>query len=88
MLLKPLDIALTAGANGDVFSAFATMPGSQKVGEEGRLFVRGGEGYETKTFMDGMLVNTPYFSKMPDLPTRGRFSPLIFNGSVFILVII
>jgi len=60
-----------------------TLPGSHKVGEEGRLFVRGGESYETKTFMDGMLINTPFFSKMPDLPTRGRFSPILFNGSVF-----
>ncbi len=83
VFLKPIDIALTAGANGDVYGAFGTMPGSHKVGEEGRLFVRGGESYETKTFMDGMLVNTPYFSKLPDLPTRGRFSPLLFNGSVF-----
>lgn len=83
VILKPLDIALTASANGDIFGAFGTLPGSHKVGEEGRLFVRGGESYETKTFMDGMLINTPYFSKMPDLPTRGRFSPLLFNGSVF-----
>ncbi len=83
VILKPLDIALTAGANGDIFGAFGTLPGSHRVGEEGRLFVRGGESYETKTFMDGMLINTPYFSKMPDLPTRGRFSPILFNGSVF-----
>ncbi|MBN1821272.1 MAG: TonB-dependent receptor [Prolixibacteraceae bacterium] len=83
VLLKPLDIALTASANGDVYGAFGTLPGTQRVGEEGRLFVRGGEAYETKTFMDGMLVNSPYYSKMPDLPTRGRFSPLLFNGSVF-----
>jgi len=83
VILKPLDIALTAGANGDIFGAFGTLPGSHKVGEEGRLFVRGGESYETKTFMDGMLINTPFFSKMPDLPTRGRFSPILFNGSVF-----
>jgi outer membrane cobalamin receptor len=83
VLLKPLDIALTAGANGDVFAAFGTLPGTQKVAEEGRLFVRGGEAYETKTYMDGMLVNSPYYSKMPDLPTQGRFSPLLFSGSVF-----
>ncbi len=83
VILKPLDVALTAGANGDIFGAFGTLPGSHRVGEEGRLFVRGGESYETKTFMDGMLINTPYFSKMPDLPTRGRFSPLLFNGAVF-----
>ncbi|WP_321344967.1 TonB-dependent receptor [uncultured Draconibacterium sp.] len=83
VVLKPLDVALTAGANGDIFGAFGKLPGSQTVGEEGRLFVRGGESYETQTFMDGMLVNTPYYSKMPDLPTRGRFSPILFNGSVF-----
>jgi len=83
VLLKPLDIALTAGANGDVFGAFGKLPGTQKVGEDGRLFVRGGEAYETKTFMDGMLVNSPYYSNMPDLPAQGRFSPLLFSGSVF-----
>lgn len=83
VILKPLDIALTAGATGDIFGAFGTLPGSHRVGEEGRLFVRGGESYETKTFMDGMLISTPYFSKMPDLPTRGRFSPMLFNGAVF-----
>ncbi len=83
VILKPIDIATTPGANGDIYGAFATMPGSHKVGEEGKLFVRGGESYETKTFMDGMLVSTPYFSKMPDLPTRGRFSPLLFNGAIF-----
>lgn len=83
VILKPMDIALTAGANGDIFGAFGTLPGSHRVGEEGRLFVRGGESYETKTFMDGMLIQTPYFSEMPDLPTRGRLSPLLFNGAVF-----
>jgi hypothetical protein len=83
VMLRPIDIALTAGANGDIFGAFGTLPGSHRVGEEGRLFVRGGESYETKTFMDGMLIQTPFFSKLPDLPTRGRFSPLLFNGAVF-----
>lgn len=83
VILRPMDIALTAGGNGDIYGAFGTLPGSHRVGEEGRLFVRGGESYETKTYMDGMLIQTPYFSKMPDLPTRGRFSPILFNGAVF-----
>ena len=83
VLLKPFDIATTASAMGDVYGALATLPGSQKVGEEGRLFVRGGESYETKTYMDGMLIQSPYFSNLPDLPTRGRFSPLLFSGTLF-----
>ncbi|NQU88152.1 MAG: TonB-dependent receptor [Mariniphaga sp.] len=82
-VLNSIDVATTAGATGDIYGAFGTMPGSHKVGEEGRLFVRGGEAYETKTYMDGMLVSSPYYSKLPDLPTRGRFSPLLFNGAVF-----
>ena len=81
--LSSYDIASTASAVGDIYGAYATMPGSQKVGEEGMLFVRGGEGYETKTYMDGMLVQSPYFSSMPDVPTRGRFSPLLFSETLF-----
>jgi hypothetical protein len=83
VLLKPFDIATTASAMGDIYGALATLPGTQKVGEEGRLFVRGGESYETKTYMDGMLVQSPYFSNLPDLPSRGRFSPLLFSGTLF-----
>jgi hypothetical protein len=81
--LTSFDIATTPSAVGDIYGAFGTLPGSQKVGEEGLLFVRGGEGYETKTYMDGMLVQSPYFSSMPDIPTRGRFSPLLFSETVF-----
>ena len=81
--LNSFDIASTASAMGDIYGAYATMPGSQKVGEEGMLFVRGGDSYETKTYMDGMLVQSPFFSKMPDIPTRGRYSPLLFSETVF-----
>jgi len=83
VVLRVFDIATTPSAQGDIFGALGTLPGVQKVGEDGRVFVRGGEGYETKTFMDGMLVSTPYMSKMPDMPTRGRFSPLLFSGTLF-----
>ncbi len=81
--LSSFDIASTASAVGDIYGAYSTMPGSQKVGEEGMLFVRGGESYETKTYMDGMMVESPYFSSMPNVPTRGRFSPLLFSETMF-----
>jgi len=83
VMLRVFDIATTPSAQGDIFGALGTLPGVQKVGEDGRVFVRGGEGYETKTFMDGMVVSTPYLSRMPDMPTRGRFSPLLFSGTLF-----
>lgn len=83
VIMRVFDIATTPSAQGDIFGALGTLPGVQKVGEDGRVFVRGGEGYETKTFMDGMLVASPYMSKMPDIPTRGRFSPLLFSGTLF-----
>ena len=81
--LTAIDISTTPSAVGDIYGAFATLPGSQKVGEEGMLFVRGGDAGETKTYMDGMLVRSPYFSSMPRIPTRGRFSPLLFSETVF-----
>ncbi len=83
VLLDPIDIVTTASSEGDIYGALNTLPGTQTVGEEGKIFVRGGESYETKTFMDGILVDKPYSSRMPDVPARGRFSPFLFNGTVF-----
>ena len=54
VVMRVFDIATTPSAQGDIFGALGTLPGVQKVGEDGRVFVRGGEGYETKTFMDGI----------------------------------
>ncbi|MCD4665870.1 MAG: TonB-dependent receptor, partial [Bacteroidales bacterium] len=83
VILKPLDIVTTAGGLADIPSAINTLPGTQVVGEEGKLFVRGGDSFETRTFMDGMIVDKPYESTMPDVPSRGRFSPFLFKGTIF-----
>lgn len=82
-VLKALDIATTAGATADIAGALNTLPGTQKVGESGRLFVRGGAGYETKTFIDGMAVLNAYSPSAPSTPSRGRFSPFMFKGTSF-----
>ena len=82
-VLSSLDVATTAGSNADITAALKTLPGTQQVGEQEGLFVRGGAGYETKQFIDGTLVNNPYFSSVPDLASRGRFSPFLFKGTVF-----
>ena len=81
--LQPLDIVTTPSAAGDIYGALATLPGAATVGEDGRLFVRGGDGYETKTFIDGLLSKKPYNSSVPDLPSRGRFSPFLLSGTTF-----
>jgi carboxypeptidase-like protein/TonB-dependent receptor-like protein len=82
-VLKPLDIVTTAGATADIAGALNTLPGTQTVGEEGRLFVRGGDGSETKTFIDGLQVLKEYSTTIPNTPTRGRFSPFMFSGTSF-----
>ena len=81
--LQPLDIVTTPSAAGDIYGALTTLPGASMVGEDGRLFVRGGDGYESKTFIDGLLVKNPYSASTPDLPSRGRFSPFLFSGTTF-----
>lgn len=82
-VLKPLDVVTTAGATADIPGALNTLPGTQQVGETGRLFVRGGEGRETKTFIDGMLVHNEYSPTAPNTPGRSRFSPFMFKGTSF-----
>lgn len=82
-VLKPLDIATTASAVGDIMGAINTLPGTATVGESGRLFVRGGEGYETKVFIDGLEVRNAFGASAPNVPTRGRFSPFLFKGTSF-----
>ena len=82
-VLKPLDIVTTAGSAGNIIAALQTLPGTQNVGEDGRLFVRGGDASETQTFVDGIRVSQPYGASVQNLPTRGRFSPFLFSGISF-----
>ena len=82
-VLSSLDVATTAGSNADITAALKTLPGAQQIGEQEGLFVRGGAGYEAKQYIDGALVNNPYYTSVPDISTRGRFSPFLFKGTVF-----
>jgi hypothetical protein len=82
-ILKPIDIATTAGATVDIAGVLNTLPGTTKVGETGRLFVRGGDSNETRTFIDGMAVFDAYNPSAPNTPSRGRFLPFMFKGTSF-----
>lgn len=83
VVLRPLDIVTTAGAAADVSAALQTLPGVSRVGEQEGLFVRGGSASETKTVIDGLIVQNPFYSSVPDLAQRGRFSPFLFKGTAF-----
>ena len=82
-ILKAVDIATTAGATADIAGALNTLPGTTKVGETGRLFVRGGDDSEARTFIDGMAVLNSYDVSAPNTPTRTRFPPFMFKGTSF-----
>jgi len=82
-VLSKLDIATSSGGFGDINEAIASMPGTSNTADEGGLMVRGGERYETATFIDGMIASNPYTAKLPTIPVRGRFSPMLFRGTVF-----
>jgi hypothetical protein len=81
--LGKLDLATSGNNFGDIYSAVRSLPGATIADDNGGLMVRGGDRYETKTFIDGLLVENPYTSKLPDVPVRGRFSPMLFRGTVF-----
>ena len=82
-VLKPLDVVTTASALGDFVGALQTLPGTTTVSEDGRLFVRGGDAEETQIFIDGIRVFTPYSPTTNNIPTRGRYSPFLFDGITF-----
>lgn len=82
-VLDPIDIVTTTSANGDITGAMKTLPGAQQVGESEGLYVRGGTAGETKTFIDGTLVNNFFYSSVPNIAQFSRFSPFLFKGTVF-----
>jgi len=82
-ILKPLDIVTNAGASGDLYGALQTLPGVAPTLSETGIFVRGGEAYETQTYIDGTRVARPFFSDVPNIPARGRFDPFLFKGTLF-----
>lgn len=83
VILRPLDIVTTAGASADIYGALQTLPGTTPIGEAEGLFVRGGSASETRTIIDEMAVQNPFYTSVPDIPSRGRFSPFLFKGTVF-----
>lgn len=82
-MLKPMDIVTTAGAQADITATMNLLPGAQRVGEQEGMFVRGGSNLESKVVIDGMIVQNPYFSSLPDVQSRGRFQPFMFKGTSF-----
>jgi vitamin B12 transporter len=82
-VLKPLDIVTTAGSNGDNYGALKTLPGTQQTNDREGLFVRGGTGAETQTFIDGTWVRNAFSAAVPDLGARGRLILLYLKGTVF-----
>lgn len=82
-ILTPLDMITTAGAEGDVYGALQTLPGTTTNGESGKLFVKGGDSEESQTYIDGSLVYAPYSSSAPNMSVMGRFNPFMFKGTIF-----
>jgi hypothetical protein len=83
VILKPLDIVTTPSAMGDIMGAFQTLPGTSTVGNDGRLFVRGGDASEVGIYIDGMRVGNAYGTTTGNVPTRTRFNPNLFKGTFF-----
>ena len=83
--MDALDVVMSGNSCGDIVAALQTLPGTQKVGENGKLYVRGGESNECQTFVNGMHVLVPYSTNTENNTVRGRFSPFLFKGINFSL---
>lgn len=78
--MHPVELVTVGGANGDLYKALQTLPGTQVQGETGELLVRGGSSSETQTYIDGMHVLNPYTSNGINTPARSRYSTFMFSG--------
>ncbi len=83
VVLRAVDIVTVPSAMGDIIGAFQTLPGTANVGNDGRLFVRGGDASETAIFIDGLKVGNAFGTTASNVPTRTRFNPNLFKGSFF-----
>ena len=83
--MDALDVVMAGNSCGDIVAALQSLPGTQKVGENGKLYVRGGESDECQTFINGMHVLVPYSTNVEGQAQRGRFSPFLFKGINFSL---
>ena len=83
--MDALDVVMSGNSCGDIVAALQALPGTQKVGENGKLYVRGGESDECQTFVNGMHVLVPYSTNTENNTVRGRFSPFLFKGINFSL---
>ncbi len=79
------DVVMAGNSCGDIVAALQSLPGTQKVGEDGKLYVRGGSSEECQTFINGMHVLVPYSTNTEYSASRGRFSPFLFKGINFSL---
>ena len=83
IVLDPVDIVSVASSRGEIAGALEALPGTQPQADKEGIYVRGGDASEAKQIIDGMLVQNPYFSDVPDIPQRGRFEPFDFQGTAF-----
>ncbi len=83
VIMRSMDIVTTPSANGDIVGAFQTLPGTSTVGNDGRLFVRGGDASEVGIYVDCMRVGNAYGTTAGNVPTRTRFNPNLFKGTFF-----
>lgn len=83
--MDALDVVMAGNSCGDIVAALQNLPGTQKVGEDGKLYVRGGGSEECQTFINGMHVLMPYSTNVDGQAQRGRFSPFLFKGINFSL---
>ncbi|MGH7554782.1 MAG: TonB-dependent receptor [Longimicrobiales bacterium] len=81
--LTSLQVVTTPGTQADVYRALQTFPGLQQVDEGAGLFVRGGDVGETRVFLDGALVLSPYRYESPTGGFFGAFDPFLLDGIFF-----
>jgi hypothetical protein len=81
--LTPLEVVTIPGTAADVNRALQTLPGVQQVDEGTGLFVRGGDAYETKVFLNEAALLNPVEVQSPNGTFMGTVDPFLLSGITF-----
>ena len=81
--LTPLEVVTIPGTAADVNRALQTLPGIQLADEGTGLFVRGGDAYETKVFLNEASLLNPVDVQSPNGTFMGSVDPFLLDGIVF-----
>lgn len=77
--LSSMALLTNPGGNRDPVQSISNLPGNQNNGDLSGLYVRGGDGYEAKIFLEDLNIKSLFFQGTPNIGQRTRLDVELFE---------